>query len=263
MDLKSLVDFLERSSILAFICVFVGSIKLLTALHSFSRFCRQHFMTTSFDLHKRYSGGWAVVTGASDGIGAEYARQLARLGFNICLVSRTQAKLEKVEAQIKELTKNAGDGAGVETRILTCDFSGANSVEFYEKLVERCADIDVSIVIVNAGIMTVGDFDKMPGDVAQTMIDVNSYHYAMTQRLFLDRLLVRAQAGKRCAMIGVSSSSWLRYFPKFTVYTATKAFATYLSMALQAELRQRTDMIDVHCFVPFGTATNIVDHSAM
>lgn len=76
----------------------LGSLKLLGALYSFQRFFRQHFLTRELQsLHKRYSGGWAVITGASDGIGAEYARQLAARNFNICLVSRTLMKLQAVE----------------------------------------------------------------------------------------------------------------------------------------------------------------------
>ena len=83
-------------------CLFlaVGTAKLLSALWSFQRFVRQHFLTWEHaNLCERYGkGGWAVITGASDGIGAEYARQLARRGFNICLVSRTKSKLDAVEA---------------------------------------------------------------------------------------------------------------------------------------------------------------------
>ena len=90
----------------------------------------------------------------------------------------------------------------------------------------------MSIVIANAGIMTVGDFEKFPAKVCQDMLDVNAYHYAMLHKIFLKKLMERTAKGKRCAIIGVSSSTWLRHFPKFLVYTSTKAFASYLSIAL-------------------------------
>ena len=120
----------------------------------------------------------------------------------------------------------------MQTRIIVADFAGANNTEYYRSLEQKCADLDIAIVVANAGVMTVGEFDKIPARVSQEMIDVNSYHYAMMQRIFLERLLERADKGKRCALIGVSSCSWLRYFPRFAVYAATKAFASYLSMAM-------------------------------
>ena len=67
---------------------------------------------------------------------------------------------------------------------------------------------------------------------------MNSYHYAMMLKLFLPILMERTKKGKRCALIGVSSSSWLRVMPCFTAYTATKAFASYLSIAFAHELEQ-------------------------
>ena len=68
-------------------------------------------------------------------------------------------------------------------------------------------------------------------------------------------------------MVGVSSSSWLYRMPSFLPYTASKAFASYLSIAIDYELRHaaqtqdggRIDLIEYHCFVPGSTATNIVD----
>ena len=80
-------------------------------------------------------------------------------------------------------------------------------------------------------------------------------------------MLDRTKSGKKCAMIGVSSSSWLRRMPQFLVYTATKSFATYLSVAIDYEFKtspnrgdgSKIELIDFHCFVPSGTATNIVD----
>ena len=74
-------------------------------------------------------GTWALVTGGSDGIGAEFCKQLAKKGFNICIVSRTQAKMEKVENDIKRLSNS-----GIKTRIVQADFSGNSNTDFYRDI---------------------------------------------------------------------------------------------------------------------------------
>jgi 17beta-estradiol 17-dehydrogenase / very-long-chain 3-oxoacyl-CoA reductase len=87
------------------ICIFLGAIKALIYGIEIINFIIRHlprFRKAGY-LLERYggAGSWAVVTGASDGIGAEYTRQLAREGFNVVLVSRTLTKLKSVEAELK------------------------------------------------------------------------------------------------------------------------------------------------------------------
>ena len=75
-----------------------GTIKLLIFMHALVSFIVRHLFRGKSDLLTKYGkDSWVVVTGASDGIGAEYCRQLAKLGFNIALVSRTMSKLQAVE----------------------------------------------------------------------------------------------------------------------------------------------------------------------
>ena len=138
--------------------------------------------------------------------------------------------MQIIDDQLRQLAPN------VLTKIIQMDFDGASDLQTYQNLAKNCADLDVSIVIANAGVMIVGDFINFPSEKSQSMLDVNAYHYVMIHKTFLPMLRKRMLSeGKRCALIGVSSSSWLRHFPKFTVYTATKAFVSYLSQALQRE----------------------------
>ena len=75
----------------------VGVIKLVSISYEILAFLNHFILTKEYDLAERYGKGtWALVTGSSDGIGAEYAKLLALKGFNICLVSRTKSKLERV-----------------------------------------------------------------------------------------------------------------------------------------------------------------------
>jgi short-subunit dehydrogenase len=112
-------------------------------------------------------GSWAVVTGASDGIGAEFCRQLARDGFNIALVSRTLSKLQSVEKEVKAINPN------VKTRIVQADFAGNANLPFYENLYKQLDDLDIAILINNAGVMHVGPFEALSVQKMKDTLDVD------------------------------------------------------------------------------------------
>ncbi len=96
-----------------------------------------------------------MVTGASDGIGAEYCRQLAVMGFNICLVSRTLSKLEIVEKQVNTLNPK------IKTKVVQADFANTN-MEYFENIKNQVKDLDIAVLVVNAGAMTTGRLSKHP-----------------------------------------------------------------------------------------------------
>lgn len=109
----------------------------------------KHFVRTRHDLKKRYGENtWAVVTGASDGIGAEYCRGLALEGFNIALVSRTLSKLQSVEHELRRINPK------IQTKIVQADFSGNATQSFYDNIYNQLRGLDISILINNAGLMT-------------------------------------------------------------------------------------------------------------
>lgn len=68
------------------------------ALKAFTKYC----LLPRKNLHARYGGGWALVTGASDGLGKEYCLELAKSGFNVVLMARDNAKLEAVAKEIRD-----------------------------------------------------------------------------------------------------------------------------------------------------------------
>lgn len=134
-------------------------------------------MKESVEPFKR-KDAWAVITGASDGIGAEYAIELARHGYNIMLVSRTEVKLRKVQKDIKEelLLNNL---PMVKIKIIVTNFSGNCRRGFYETLTNlilaELESMDVSMVIINAGVMTSGKYSEMSLKQIQDMLDCNIY----------------------------------------------------------------------------------------
>jgi NADPH:quinone reductase-like Zn-dependent oxidoreductase len=108
--------------------------------------------------HKtRYGGGWAVVTGSSDGIGKQYATELAKSGLNIVLVARNQEKTQAVAKEISELYK-------VETKVVVYDFaklSTEESVHELEQHLKKELDgLDISILVNNVGTASFGSFHE-------------------------------------------------------------------------------------------------------
>lgn len=108
---------------------------------------------------QRYGGKgtWALVTGASDGIGATFCRQLAEQGFNIVLVSRTKSKLDAVEKEIKAINP------ACQTRIIQKDFCGNSNMEFYKKIKEEVSDLDIGLLVLCAGLLQVSPFTEISG----------------------------------------------------------------------------------------------------
>jgi 17beta-estradiol 17-dehydrogenase / very-long-chain 3-oxoacyl-CoA reductase len=97
-------------------------------------FVKRRFLRKKLNLKKRYAKSgdeWIVVTGASDGIGAEYCKEFAKDGFNIVLVSRTLSKLKSVESQLQKLNPK------IKTRIVQADFNGNSNMEYYNKLMSQ------------------------------------------------------------------------------------------------------------------------------
>lgn len=83
-------------------------------------------------------------------MGAEYCRQLADQGLNVVMISRTLSKLQKVNEEI--MKKN------VKTMVIEADFEGNNNFQFYKEIKNKIKGLDISMLIVNAGVISFGPF---------------------------------------------------------------------------------------------------------
>src|SRR5690606_40287280 len=101
-------------------------------------------MHKTSNLQTRY-GPWALVTGASSGIGEEFAEQLASLGFNIVLVARSKNKLDAVSERVRQ--------HGVETLVIVADLS---TPDFIHDLSEKTKELEIGLLVSNAGGYTYG-----------------------------------------------------------------------------------------------------------
>lgn len=163
---------------------------------------------------------WALVTGASEGLGAEFARQIAqRKTHNIILTARTESKLQ---ALAKEL------GAEVECKVIPADLSKPGSAEH---LNEQTKAYDVAILVNNAGIAEGGPFEDMELSALQRLMSVNMVTFTELFYLFLPRVkqqhkrLSEEQKTSKSSLSGIinlSSTAATMPIPSMAAYAASK-----------------------------------------
>jgi hypothetical protein len=182
---------------------------------------RERFQAPRPPLRERY-GEWALVTGASAGIGAAFARALARDGVSVALAARREDRLRALAEELK--------AHGVATRVVPVDLAAPGGAG---QLVEAVADLDLGIVVNNAGFGYSGRFDKLDAARLREMIELNCTAPMLLTRALLPRLLARG----RGAVVFTGSQAGRQPLPLHAVYAATKAFDAFLGEALWAELR--------------------------
>ena len=174
-------------------------------------------------------GTWAVITGASDGLGKEYAIQLAQKGFNLLLVSRTASKLETLSTDIKQ--KYAG--SNIDVKILAMDFS-KNEEGDYAKLKALVDGLDVGILVNN-----VGQSHSIPVPFIQTpkeeMRDIIAINCIATLRV--TQIVAPGMVQRKRGLILTMGSfgGWLPT-PLLATYSGSKAFLQHWSTSLGGEL---------------------------
>ncbi|THG98491.1 hypothetical protein EW145_g7420 [Phellinidium pouzarii] len=190
-------------------------------------------------------GSWAVVTGATDGIGKEFALQLAKAGYNIFLVSRSEEKLNVAAEEIESKFKS-------KTRTLAVDFASPNEYKF-DALATMCTDLDVGILVNN-----VGRSHEFPVSFAQTtleeqraIINININGTLRVTKIILSKMLEQ----RRGLILTVSSFAGATPSPLLAAYSASKAFLQTWSDALQAELKGTG--VDIECVSTYFVVSNM------
>ncbi len=172
-------------------------------------------------------GRTAVVTGASSGIGAATARQLAHNGARVALLGRRKDRIEELAAEI-----------GGSTLAVVADVADRQSMRDAAATV-RAAFGRVDLVVANAGVMLAAPFEAADTDEWDQMVGTNINGLLYTGRAFIDDLLAAARDGRRADLVHVGSIGGHTVFPNYGVYTATKAAVAHLTRNLRAELGPR------------------------
>lgn len=211
--------------VLAGLGAFVIATKFLSSLQFFLGL----FVFSGKNLRKFGGpGSWAVVTGASDGLGKEFAKQLAARKFNIVLVSRTQSKLD---ALAEELEKTYPD---LKTKTLAMDFSRDDNAD-YEKLAETVSGLDIAILINNVGQShsIPVPFVETARDELQSIITINCLGTLKVTQVIAP-ILKKRQKGLILTM--GSFAGWIPT-PYLATYSGSKAFLQHWSSSLAEELK--------------------------
>jgi short-subunit dehydrogenase len=193
---------------------------------------------SAFDL----TGCSALITGASAGIGREFARQLAGRAGSLVLVAR---RLERLEELRDELTKK---NPNLNVHVRAVDLSQAGAAD------ELCAwlnqeGIAIDFLINNAGLGDRGSFATAPPERVREMVAVNIVALTTLTRALLPSMLEK----KRGAVLNVSSIAGFLPIRKFAVYAASKAYVTSFSEGLRAEVRKKGIAVTALCPGPVAT----------
>ena len=166
--------------------------------------------------------GWAVVTGASGGLGAGFARELARQGANLILVARSADKLETLAAELRTAHQ-------IQVETWPCDLTnrGARAV-----LAADLASREIHTLVNNAGFGSIGDFTDLPPERIAAEVELNVVALTELARVALPGMKQRG----RGAVINIASTGAFQPIPGFSTYAATKAYVLRLSIGLWTEL---------------------------
>ena len=168
-------------------------------------------------------GEWAIITGASSGIGLELATQLASAGFNLVINSRNLDKLQEVEQQLKTISTN------IEIKTVAADVSEKEGID---KIIQSTQGLNIGLLVVSAGYGTSGNFinGSLPSEIDMLRVNCEAllsltHHYSQQ---FVEQ--------KRGGIILMSSMVAFQGTPYSANYAATKAYVQTLAEGLAVEL---------------------------
>lgn len=191
-----------------------------------------------------------LITGASSGIGAAFARRLAADGHNLLLVARSEEKLIMLCNELGRVPES------IRAQYVALDLSKAEAPrQLFEETQKR--GLEINLLINNAGFGSMGDFDKLDLAVELNMIDLNVRALVELTHLFLAPMRERKSGG----IMNVASTAGFQAVPFMATYAATKAFVLLFTEALWEE--NRPHGVKVMALCPGATDTNFFVASQM
>ena len=192
---------------------------------------------------------YAIITGASRGIGKEFALQLAKRNKPLILVARSESDLNLLASEIKKQFQ-------ITVEVLPADVSTSGAArKIYDICVSKNWKVD--LLINNAGVGYAGDFEKQSFSDLQNLMQINMS--SLTELTYLFGIeMIKNGGGK---ILQVASVAGFQPIPYFGLYAATKAFVLHLSEALNEEWKKKN--IQVLTLCPGPTKTHFFDAAKM
>lgn len=184
-------------------------------------------------------GKWALITGASSGIGEEFAKRLAKEKFNLIVIARREERLQALAKLLREKE-------GIEVKVIPGDLTDFNLIE---RIKNECTGLEIGLLINNAGFGSTGEFISCDPEREAKMVMLNCVVPTILTHHFLNGMIERKKGG----IIFLGSMVAFQSTPLMATYAATKAFNLLLGEALWYELKKHK--IDVLALNPGGTDT--------
>jgi short-subunit dehydrogenase len=184
---------------------------------------------------------YALVTGASTGIGRDLAKLCAGAGYDVIVVARSQAPLEALALEIRNTY-------GRKVQTVSSDLSRPEAVAgLYAELTDLQSEVE--ILINNAGVGMLGFFAELDAEKQMEMLRLNVDAVTQLTRLFLPAMIAR----RKGYVLNVASTAAFQPGPLMAVYYATKAFVVSFSSALHTELKTQGVVVTTLCPGPTRT----------
>jgi len=172
---------------------------------------------------KEKYGPWALVAGASEGLGAAFAEDLAKRGLNLMLIARRREKLEFLAIKLRKKYS-------VEINIYSVDLSDYQETK---KVIYK-ADLNIGLLIYNAAYAPISYFEDLTEEDLSKIVDVNIKTPLMLSKLLSAKMIEKGRGG----IVLMSSLAGTQGSPKIATYAASKAFNMILSEGLWHELKK-------------------------
>ena len=191
-----------------------------------------------------FENKWALITGASSGIGVAFARELAANGAKLILTARRRDRLDALAAEFTS--------RGIETRVVVADLNDPSAPQQIFDATEG-AGLVVDILVNNAGLGQFGSFVTGDADQEFSMVRVNCEAVVRLARLFLPRMVER----RRGWMLVVASAASFQPVTYLSTYAATKAFDRFFALGVGAEVARFGVRVTALC--PGTTESEFID----
>lgn len=174
------------------------------------------------DFKSKY-GPWALVAGASEGLGAAFAETLAKRGLNLILIAR---RLEKLEA----LAKNLRNNYQIEIKYHALDLADFVQTKHFVSQLE----VNIGLLVYNAAYSPIGYFENISEENLKKIVDVNITAPLLLSKLLLAPMIEKGKGG----IVLMSSLSGSQGSPKIATYSASKAFNAIFAEGIWKELKK-------------------------